>query len=167
MTVEAFVGLPGAGKTYNMSRLAIKQMRKRPVYANYPLESAIYFKEITEILDVKEGLILIDEAGIYLDANAWNKIPFEFKRLMRQHRKRGLDLWYTAQDVKDVVTYLRRVTQFVHDHNRIWKFVRWRTYNPRSKEKYGGGLAFIDPEICKKYDTSYEVDTPLYMDCKA
>src|SRR3712207_6331008 len=104
--IEAFTGLPGAGKTYNMTRMALKQMKRgRKVYANYHIDGAEYFKELNELLGVRNALILIDEAGIYLPAQVWSKIPFDFIRQIRQHRHDSLDMWYTAQDMQDVATY--------------------------------------------------------------
>lgn len=159
MTIEAFTGLPGQGKTYNMTRMALKQMaRGRKVYANYNVQGAEYFKELYELNDVKNALILIDEAGIYLPAQAWKSIPFEFIRQIRQHRHDGLDLWYTAQDMQDVATYLRRITQFQHDFTRLGKFMLCKSINPRSKQKYGFNISILDTKVYSKYDTTENID---------
>jgi hypothetical protein len=162
--IEAFTGLPGQGKTYNMTRKAIPIMKRgRKVYANYQLKGAVYFKELSELVGVKDALILVDEAGIYLPAQAWKHIPFEFIRQLRQHRHDGLDLWYTAQDMQDVATYLRRLTQFQHDFSRIWKFYHCRTSNPRTRERYGFDLGYISPKVYEYYDTTENIDFAEYL----
>lgn len=162
--IEAFTGLPGNGKTYNMTRKARKQMQKgRVVYANYDLVGAKYFKELSELVDVKNALILIDEAGIYLPAQAWKDIPFEFIRQIRQHRHDGLDLWYTAQDMQDVATYLRRITQFQHDFTKFMNIFTCRTTNPRTRVKYGFDITFLKKEIYELYDTTENIDFGDYM----
>lgn len=162
--IEAFTGLPGAGKTYNMTKRALKAMKKgRKIYANYKLEGAEYFKELYELQGVKNAIILVDEAGIYLPSQTWRSIPFEFIRQIRQHRHDGLDLWYTAQDMQDVATYLRRITQFQHDYSRVWKLCFCRTTNPRNKQKYGFDISIIDDSVGCKYDTTENIDFAEYM----
>lgn len=172
--IEAYTGLPGHGKTYNMTREAyIKAfLRGRDIYANYTLNfepkknrkgkvytgEVHYFKELSEIAGVKNALILVDEAGIYLPSQAWRNIPFEFMRQLRQHRHDGLDLWYTAQDMGDVVTYLRRITQYEHSFNKFGKFTFKRTINPRTKEKYSFDIYRFNKKYFDLYDTTENVD---------
>lgn len=152
--IEAFIGLPGAGKTYLMTRLALKHMKKGiPVYANYPLKGAIQFKQVHELFEVKEATILLDEAGLVAPAGSWKAIPFEVMAHWRQHRHAKINLWYTAQDLQDVAVPLRRVTQFVNEVKKLGPFISWKCYNPRSKEKFGGGFHWFDPEIAKQYDS--------------
>lgn len=162
--IECYTGLPGAGKTYNMVRYAHKQhLKGRKVYANFQTTFATYFKELYEIYDVRDALILIDEAGIYLPAQAWQKIPFEFMRAIRQHRHNGLDLWYTAQDFLDVSTSLRRVTQFEHVVSRSAKLCFTKTYNPRTKEKYGFDFHILNKNVFNLYDTNFDVGLAEYL----
>lgn len=162
--IEAFVGLPGQGKTYNMTRRALREMKKgKKIYANYQLKGAEYFKELGELVGIKNAIILIDEAGIYLPAQAWKSIPFEFIRQIRQHRHDGLHLWYTAQDLMDVATYLRRITQLCHDYSRLWKIFYATTTNPKSKEKYGFDIGFINKKVYEAYDTTENIDFAEYL----
>jgi hypothetical protein len=166
--IEGFTGLPGMGKTYHMTKKAYFEARKgRPVYANYNLNfpniKTHYFKELSDLKDVKNALILVDEAGIYLPSQAWRSIPFEFIRQIRQHRHDGLDLWYTAQDMQDVATYLRRITQFQHDYNKVWKFVTEKTVNPRTGIKYGFDFSILTKKYFKFYDTTENIDFGNYL----
>lgn len=164
MSIEAYTGLPGQGKTYNMTRLALQKMQKgKKVYANYNLVGAEYFKELSELKNVKNALILIDEAGIYLPSQAWKDIPFEFIRQIRQHRHDGLDMWYTAQDMQDVATYLRRITQFQHDYQKFGKLFFCKTSNPRTKVRYGFDISILDKKVFTKYDTTENIDFGEYM----
>ena len=167
--IEAFTGLPGAGKTYHMSKKALYQMKykNKTIYANYKLDGAIYFKELYELSGIKNAIILVDEAGIYLPAQSWQNIPFEFIRQIRQHRHDGLDLWYTAQDMQDVATYLRRITQFEHSYKKMWKFCFCKTRNPRTKVKYGFDFSFINPKtVGSKYDTTENINFAEYLQKK-
>jgi Zonular occludens toxin (Zot) len=162
--IEAFTGLPGQGKTYNMTKRALLEMKKgKKIYANYDLKGATYFKELYELQSVKNAIILVDEAGIYLPAQSWRSIPFEFVRQIRQHRHDGLNLWYTAQDMQDVATYLRRITQFEHEFHRIGKFYYSKTRNPRTKAKYGFDIGFINKKVGNCYDTNQNIEFAEYM----
>lgn len=165
--IDAFTGLPGQGKTYHMTKKAYRycKLKKKDVYANYKLDfgeklnhRVHYFKELSELENVTNALILVDEAGIYLPSQSWKDIPFEFIRKIRQHRHDGLDLWYTAQDLQDVATYLRRITQFEHKFSRVFKICCEKIINPRSKAKYGFNISIIDKKVYKMYDTTENVD---------
>lgn len=162
--IEAYTGLPGEGKTYNMSRKALKLMKKgKKVYANYKLTGAEYFKELSDLVGVKDALILVDEAGIYLPSQAWKSIPFEFIRQLRQHRHDGLDLWYTAQDMQDVATYLRRLTQFQHDISRLGNIWYSKVSSPRSKQRYGFDIGFLSTKVFACYDTTENIEFGDYL----
>lgn len=162
--IEAFTGLPGAGKTYRMTELALREMRKgRKVFANYPLEGAERYRQFSDIFDISNGLVLIDEAGLIAPSSHWQKIPYEYLSQWRQHRKNGLDIWYTAQDLYDVATALRRVTQFCTEVERYGKWVYWRTWNPRNKSRYGWGLTRIRRSVYEKYNTFYEIEKPEFI----
>lgn len=186
MTIEAFIGMPGQGKTYLMTRLAyhkylkyssIKKeppkwqkffmtkrmyirnvrnrakMRGRKIYANFPLKlpNAVYYSQIHELFNVHNADILLDEAGLIAPAGMWKAIPFEVMQHWREHRHKGVNLWYTAQDLQDVAVPLRRVTQFVNEVFRFGPFNHWKCYNPKTKVKYGGGIHLHDSEIAKLY----------------
>lgn len=162
--IEAFTGLPGAGKTYMMTKRALKEMAKgRTVYANYPLKGAVRYRQFREIFEVENGLVLIDEAGLIAPSAHWQKIPYEYLSKWRQHRKNGLDIWYTAQDLYDVATALRRVTQFVTEAERFGKWIFYRTYNPRTKVKYGWGITRIHPRVYEAYDTYHAIEKPEFL----
>ncbi len=154
MTIEAFIGLPGMGKTYLMTRLALKQMSKGiPVYANYPLEGAERWSQVEELFSIKEACILIDEAGLVAPAGFWQRIPFDVMAHWRQHRHKRINVWYTAQDLQDIAVPLRRVTQFVNEVKKFGPLIYWKCYNPRTKEKFGGGFTWLDKDVYTAYDS--------------
>lgn len=163
--IEAFLGMPGAGKTYLMTRQGLKlQKKKRTVYANYPLKGAIRFEQISDVYEVRNAIILLDEAGLIAPSSGWKSIPFEVMAHWREHRHHGVSLFYTAQDLQDVAAPLRRVTQFI---NRVQKFgpiISWRCYGgTRYKDKYSGGFTVVDPSICAAYDTHADVARQSYL----
>jgi hypothetical protein len=151
------------GKTYLMVRRAIKEMlRGREVYANFNLRGAYKFEQLYEVLEVRDALILIDEASLVVPSQAWTAIPFEVLANWRQHRHKGTDLLYTAQDKTEVVKALRSLTQFVHHcqsfgvPGRPFWFT-WKTRNFKGTEKFGGGFTFFDRLVAEAYNT-HDVD---------
>lgn len=159
--IEAFTGLPGQGKTYLVSRMAQKKMKKgHRVYANYPLEGATLYGQMEEVFgvrrepeDTKNPIIIIDEAGLIAPAGGWKSIPFEVMAHWRQHRHSGVDIYYTAQDLRDVAVPLRRVTQFVNNVTKFGPFIFWKCYNPTTKGKYGSGFTLFNMDVAKAYDS--------------
>lgn len=164
--IEGFFGMPGMGKTYLMTRLAIKLQKKgKVIYANYALQGANRFEQLHEVFDVRDAVILLDEAGLVAPASMWQSIPFEVMSHWRQHRHHGVSLWYTAQDALDVAAPLRRVTQFANYVSKFGPIIKWRTMGgPKWKEKYGGGITLFDMEVAKKYDTHFDVVKQAYLD---
>lgn len=160
MTIEAYCGDPGQGKTYLMTRQALKKMnrRKNPkeVYANYDLKGAHRFNQLEEVFHVENAIICVDEMSLVAPAGFWKSIPFDVIAHWRQHRHAGVDLWYTAQDFQDVASPLRRVTQFKNEVNKFGPFFKWSCTHPRKNTKYGGGITLFDKEVGNAYNTHGE-----------
>jgi len=75
----------------------------------------IYFEDITELLEVRNGIILVDEGQALLEARNWEQLPAEFSNKLRQHRKHNLDLYVTTQNLGTIDINLRRLVQvWVH-----------------------------------------------------
>lgn len=152
--IEGFVGLPGQGKTYQMTRVALKHMKKGiPVYANYNLQGSTKWNQVEELFEVKEATILIDEAGLVAPAGFWKAIPFDVMAHWRQHRHKRINVYFTAQDLQDIAVPLRRVTQYVNECKKFGPLMITKCTNPRSKEKYGSTYHFFDIDVAKKYDS--------------
>lgn len=86
------------------------RIRKKP---HIPLHRGhiVYFEDITELLEVKNGIILMDEGQNLLEARNWENMPFEFSNKLRQHRKHQLDLYATTQNLGTIDINLRRLVQ--------------------------------------------------------
>jgi len=96
--VEGFCGLPGSGKTYILAKIGLKAIKnKRKVYANFKLTGAQYFDDIFSIINIREGVILIDEINLSFPSRIWEKLPPQFLYFWSQTRKMGLDIYYTSQ----------------------------------------------------------------------
>lgn len=126
--IYAFTGKTGSGKTYNMVKTAFKHWKKGTnVFSNIPLffdknvknynnnrakfGRIEYFTDISDIIHVKNGIILFDEAQVLFNARHWESLPPEFSYKMQQHRKHGLHLFCTTQNLGTIDINYRRLIQ--------------------------------------------------------
>lgn len=75
----------------------------------------MYFENIEEILDIKNGLILFDEAQVIFNARQWENLPSEFQYKLQQHRKHRIDFFCTTQNLGTIdITYRRLIQAWFH-----------------------------------------------------
>lgn len=112
--VTAYVGVPGAGKTYALARWAIAQVEAgRPVYcsAGFSVPGSKVFHSVDDFLAVPSGAaVCVDEAPIWFDSRAWAGLPPEVTYRFTQVRHAGIELRYTAIDPSMVEKRLRAIT---------------------------------------------------------
>lgn len=132
--IFVYTGKTGSGKTWSMVHDAFKQWKKGiDVYSNIPLfferrrhnfskvGKIYYYESITELLSVSDGLILMDEAQVLMNARNWENLPLEFQWKLQQHRKHRLDLYATAQNMGTIDITLRRLVQdWKHCYSVFW-----------------------------------------------
>jgi len=70
-----------------------------------------YYDDISELIELKDGIILMDEAQNLLDSRNWENLPIEFSNKLRQHRKHNLDLYATTQNMGTIDINMRRLVQ--------------------------------------------------------
>jgi Zonular occludens toxin (Zot) len=173
--VEGYDGRPGAGKTCSMVWRAWQQHERfgREVYANIPLidrrpESRTYGKSwgagdrlrtLDEALKLDNCLILLDEVHVWAPSQEWQNIPPEMKIWLAQHRKNGLDIWWTAQSSARVYNVIRELTATCWSASRFGPLTILKGRDPETKEDLGKKYLLIRPEIYNLYDTAYMVGT--------
>lgn len=91
---------------YTITRLKIFLYVEPPIRGNI-----IYFDDITELIEIQDGVIVLDEAQNLLDARNWENLPLEIANKLRQHRKHSLDLYGTTQNMGTIDINLRRLVQ--------------------------------------------------------
>lgn len=161
--VEGFTGLPGAGKTYFLTKLGVEAMKKnRPVFANYKIEGAERFFKLEEVFNVRKGVILVDEINLVCPSRFWNKFPPELAYFWSQTRKMELDIYWSSQHIDRVDKIIREISNWVWWLRKFpYGFYRARCYLPEqiSKEKkevFDSKIFRIDKKIASCYDT-YEI----------
>lgn len=120
----------------------------------------------------RRGLIvLVDEVGVIMPARFWQSFPVDLIYTLSQSRKMGIDFIYTAQDIEQVDSILRRLTQWVYkvravpaptlerreSGRRPWFFVRdqWR---PATVDKEGKRIARQRIRYRRAWELCYDTD---------
>jgi len=98
-----FSGDFGTGKTYGMVRQSLLDPHKRiwapkSMKLNLPDDYTVdYFDHPSELLYATHGTAIIDEADLYFDSRSQGPMDIQFKKAMKQARKRHLKVLYGVQ----------------------------------------------------------------------
>jgi len=178
--IAAIVGLAGSGKTALLTR----QTSLYPmIIANYKLNEELfpdktkiyYVKDVEDFFSLgymelatayaaqkKRVILAIDEAGLFFPSTAFKKMPSSFMYLFAQHRKLGVDMWYTAQSMRQVNTLLKVNTMLTYDVGHLWRlmyFSVWdRDYIRRKGALQWRGLYWLRGLDMKRYNTLEMLD---------
>lgn len=161
MSIVLHTGRPGTGKTYSLTKELLKALHQgEKVYANYkinwygelvkkfnwkkfkfewieiPKENLQYWNKLSDLFDVDNGIIAMDEAHIYMRSRNWEKLPEEMERKLSQHRKDGLHIWGTVQAIGRIDVIFRELVDYwyVYENNFFW-FTRWEFDIDQDKNK--------------------------------
>lgn len=192
--ILAYTGKTGSMKTFQMIKDAYKQWKRgRNIYSNTKLEfesqplplldrafklvgvepkrgNIKYFETINEIIDIKDGLILFDEAQVLFNARQWESLPEEFQYKLQQHRKHQIDLICTTQNMGTIdISYRRLVHQWIHCENmfqigkspRIWIGLFWQNFKDIDY-LYNSVDDLTVPTIKKKFKIIHYFSRRLY-----
>lgn len=155
-------GLLGSGKTLFLTYLGNKE-KKLKVYGNFTLKIKDYTKVTPyDLENIKQGLILIDEAYSWFDSRTSNKQEnlYLTNRIGFNSRKRGLTIVISAQLEGSIDLRFRDLADIVITangfNNKLDGFVytledRIKSYNLVIKKEHA-------EELFKIYDT-YEPET--------
>ncbi len=122
-------GPTGSGKTWLMSRLALKE-RKRGVNV-YPNMAFIFpnnndgvyrWHHLSETFNLTNGLICIDEGQKLFDARMWMFLPMSFAEKIASHRHHFLDIITTAQDIGHVDIRVRSNLHQLYNCQSVFRF---------------------------------------------
>lgn len=172
--INIYMGKPGSGKTYALVRLAYKLINEgRDVYSNFHIDFSKmpmkedhgklrFWKNITDIVDIKSGEILIDEAQIYMNSRDWRKMPPPLQYKLQQHRKHGINIWGAVQNVKRIDTVARELVNSVFRVRRIGTLFIVKEYDIEDIDKanpdaYSTGVYFLSKKLASCYDTLQEI----------
>lgn len=119
-------GKTGSGKTFKMVQYARKWYKNGiNIYSNIKLSfehlkqktpsNIYYFDSVFDIFDVRDGLIIFDDAGATFNAKSWEAMPIEFTYKLMLHRHHHLDMFATVPNIRSVhIDYRRLVQKWFH-----------------------------------------------------
>lgn len=171
MAVIGIVGLQGAGKTAFAVRTMYhtrKQQPGRRIVSNTPIylpgEPVRVVDRVEQCFGLCNCELLLDEIHLWVGARQWKRHGEEYAEWISQLRKRGVNLWYTAQSMRLVDALVREQTfmQYVLESFRVAGFMWWRAYSsgevrPRKEDFYRSGWYFLNEKILRLYDTDFLV----------
>jgi len=187
--ISLVTGLPGSGKTYYLTQQAQEALeRHRKVYINYKLnvgpeqEHLVeYFHSVEDIVEAKDGLIIMDEAHIYFNARKWDSLPPAFQYKLQQHRKHGLDILGAVQNearidviFRELVASWKRCTKIIgsgEGAKKPWGLIIVKEFSPEDMKKDRPRLAWVELSVIRKktahfYDTNASIPIPEVKDVK-
>lgn len=71
----------------------------------------VYFQDISEIIEIRDAIVVFDEAQVLMNARQWDVLPAEFQYKLQQHRKHNLHLFATTQNVRFIDLTIRVLIQ--------------------------------------------------------
>jgi len=148
MPFDIYTGRAGAGKSLSMAEELLRKLKRnfnyfkrskkiRPIYSNLHLAPHIiehyknlyntgeqgeflrYYLDSSELLEVRDADVFIDEIGTYFDAQEYKNMSPQLKRWIQQHRKRGVEITATAQDFAQIDKSFRRLTDKVYYNVKV------------------------------------------------
>lgn len=136
--VIGIVGIPGSGKTYYATEIALEHLNKGvQVFSNYYIEGATMYDDLETVLfDVQKRVqneynnfvkgggmfydfkpcpvtIIVDEINLVCPARYWDSFNPKLAYFWSQSRKLGLTLLWTAQHQDRVDKIVREITNFI------------------------------------------------------
>lgn len=140
--IEGYVGRPGSGKTYTLTKRVLKIADKRPVFSNYPIDHPnVTMFQPKDLMSLPSGVIVLDEAHLYFPARGALKLPMSWLTMLSQTRKMGWDLLWSTQHERRIDAVVRDVT------NLMW----WcKTYGAGSGTPWLFTARAYEPEYFRK-----------------
>lgn len=80
----------------------------------------VYFDDFTELIEIRNAVIVFDEAQNVLDAYNWENTPPELRNKLRAHRHDNLDLYATTQNMGTIDINMRRLVQHWVHHKDVF-----------------------------------------------
>lgn len=195
-------GLTSQGKTLELAKTAYKLLERnrkwhkktgnvRPIAPNFPISPEISkefgeqfilrWYDPDELPQLRECDVLWDEVANGMDSANWQNVSLELKVFLRQHAKRGIDIYGTTQRWGSIDINFRSLVdemfvahkligssrpsatkpEIKHPWGIIWLDEQEQSSFCEDKLKSAGILGwrifFITKALCNLYDTRYEV----------
>jgi len=181
MAINIITGRPGSGKTYILTKIALEFLKEgRTVFSNYFIDwdknNLHFFDKVEELKSLEKGIIVMDEGQIYFNSRNWENLSETMQYKLQQHRKDGLDIWATVQNIKRIDILIRELVSryfeckslicfnFLKEHYELFIKKEYDVEDEEVKDKrecFGTELIFFEPEIGNRYDTLKKISLPV------
>lgn len=163
--IEALIGRPGSGKSYELTRRVVEAAdRDRLVFTNYAVKHPnVYTFTPDQLMDLPPGLVVIDEAHLWFPARMSLKLPMSWLAGMSQTRKNGWDMLLAAQHESRLDRAVRDVCSW------MWLCSAWGSHNGhpiafaaaswepeffrRPEKRFTRRVNFFNQRVASSYDT--------------
>jgi len=188
MSISIITGLTGSGKTYFMTREALKLSEKLPnvpILANYHVKDfprkVEYFDNPNFLLNIEKAIVLIDDGAIWFNSRRWHEFSYDLQYKIINNRKDGLKIYVTTQYFDGIESTIRENCHYYYEctklfgsgefSEKVWGVIRARQYYPRLHDKIrrkpiSSKYFFLKKKYVDLYDT-YEKINPLVPKDKA
>lgn len=161
--IEGYVGRPGSGKTYTITKRVMKIAKTRPVFSNFEIDVPnVTVFEPKDLMRLPSGVIVLDEAHLYFPARGALKLPMSWLTMLSQTRKMGWDLIWSTQHERRIDAVVRDVTNLMWWcktyglGEKPWLFTA-RAYEPeyfrKPKMAMLRSMHRFDQRVADAYDT--------------
>lgn len=109
--ITYIIGEIGSGKSVYAARIAKKALKKKiPVYSLTAIKGC-YKVNIDDFMkyEIADGILLIDESGLYFNARKYKSTPDEVIKLFKLSRHYKLDIYIISQKGNDTDLQLRNL----------------------------------------------------------
>lgn len=191
--IELTFGRPGECKSLDQARVIEKLLKRalkckkkyklnRKVFVNLHMTVTeelkpflFYYSDLFALIRETDCDIVIDEVSVFLPCDKWKDTHFEIRRMLAQHRKRGIEIYANTQDYRMVDINFRRmihnafiVRKGLGNRNpsstlppikHIWGFYLKRDLDPAILEDLGSKVFISLPSfhlIRRKYVNMYD-----------
>lgn len=135
--ITVITGLTGSGKTWFMSKLALKRRKLGDtifsnVTFNFPNnnEGVIRWHNLSETFNLTKGVIVIDEGQKLFDAHNWMFLPQAFADKIASHRHQELDIFTTTQDFGHIDVRVRSNVHELYHCQKVFRFPKNERVKP-------------------------------------
>lgn len=119
--IYAIVGMPGDGKSFYATRMAIDEWKKnkdKRIFSNFPILwkdcSSYIWKDEYVKEDIFDCMIIIDEAWMAFSSRNWNKFSEDEHLMFATNRHNGLDIVVISQSIQRLDTVIREITNQIY-----------------------------------------------------
>jgi hypothetical protein len=135
--ITVITGLTGSGKTFLMSRLALKRRKLGDaIYSNlnfnFPNNNDEVYRwyALSETFNLDNGVICIDEGQKLFDARNWSMLPSTFALKIASHRHDKLDIITTTQAFGHIDIRIRQNVHEIYHCRSMFRFPKNERYKP-------------------------------------